>query len=226
MNTRLVIPAEMTDVEVETRFGVLNEIGFMRAASAKHQFYLLVTKAYQDLSLPIDETVRGYLVTMLERFIGRAGLLDDLAAFDFYRFVLGSVRVDALCAQDAADISLQYVAFFPERSRYRHEPRSIEFVANMGVSLYRGLARETGSKNDWFSEAYRSMARSFGRSVMLLRAVCPEFALRREISRERFQNEAKRVPSFSEAMELAPALRNFNGMYLQRPEDLRGIITN
>lgn len=68
--------------------------------------------AWQKSGLPISEMVRDYLTTMLHRFMTRADLLEQLSVFDFVSYLLGVRKVDSVCVQDVADMSLQYVAFF------------------------------------------------------------------------------------------------------------------
>lgn len=217
MDIPVVVAADPQDVEREARFGTLNERGFVRGETAQHQWYLLVTEACAASRVPVDETVRDYLAVMLNRFTGRAELLEQLASFDFYQHVFGTARIDSSCAQDIADISLQYVAFFPERSRDRHQPRSLEYVANVGTSLYQELAKSSEGKDDWFSHAFRSMATSFGRAVMVLRSTCPRFALRQGHVPEGPWKDAARFLSLSEVTKLAPALEKFNLMYFTDP---------
>jgi hypothetical protein len=164
--------------------------------------------------------------------MGRAELFEQLAAFDFYQHVLKVASIDSLCLQDVADICVQYVAFFPERSYNRHEPRSLEHIAGIGVSAYEELAESSGEKDDCASCAYRLMATSFGLSVMVLRTLCPRFAQDQEISRakaaEKLWKEAVRFPSVSEAMRLAPMIRDFSHMYFQFEDTggSEGILSN
>ncbi|MDO8523621.1 MAG: hypothetical protein Q7R74_00150 [bacterium] len=220
-----VILAKESEVEKEARFETLNGRGFIRGDTPQHQWYLLVTEACEAASITVDEVVRDYLAVMLNRFMGRAEFFEQLAAFDFYQHALGIAKIDSPCVQDVADISLQYVAFFPERSQARHQPRSLEYVANVGTSLYQELARSSVGKDDWFSDAFRSMAKSFGRAVMVLRSTCPRFALQREMANEGVRRDGVPFHSLSEMIRLAPALNNFNRMYFQ-PEGPQGLKNN
>lgn len=210
----LVIPRGES-IQEETPYETLNRSGFVRAESAQHQWYLLVTEAYRASKIPFDETMRDYLATMLYRFTNRAELFGQFAAFDYYQFLLGIMRVDSALAQDIADISLQYVAFFPERSHNRHEPRSLEHVANMGESMYRKLAKSSRGKDDWFSHAFGTMSTSFARAVMVLRSAIPRFALRRQVRQERRQHGAMHLLSISERVGLAPEMQRFGAMYFE-----------
>ena len=155
---------------------------------------------------------------MLCRFMSRVELLEQLAAFDFFQHLMGVRNIESACAQDIADMSLQYVAFFPERSYNRHEPRSLDYVANLGASLYHELARSAEGKDDWFSRAFPLMETSFARAVMVLRSTCPRFTERREISWARRQRDAAQLPSALEARELGHALEPFKLMYLRSGE--------
>lgn len=194
----LVVPAESKDVEEEARFQNLNGMGFVRAETAGYQWYLLVNEACEKAKLPIDNSVREYLGAMLTRFMTRPELLTQLADFEFYQRLLGIAKTSPLCIQEVADICLQYVAFFPELSKYRHQPRTVEHIANMGTSLYHELARDSVGKDDYFSRAFQLMPKSFGRSVMVLRSVCPRFAHHRTMATEweRLRNST-RIPSIA-----------------------------
>ncbi|MCR4334058.1 MAG: hypothetical protein NUV60_03565 [Patescibacteria group bacterium] len=192
----LVVPAKPKDVKEEARFQNLNGRGFVRAETAGYQWYLLVNEACEKSKLPVDNLVREYLGAMLHRFMTRAGLFKDLSSFNFYQHMLGIPKTVPVCLQEVADICLQYVAFFPEQSGYRHQPRTVEHVANMGTSLYYELARASMGKDDFFSRALQLMPKSFGRSVMVLRSVCPRFAHRRTIAAEwERRRQATCVPS-------------------------------
>jgi len=220
-----VILAKEPEVAKEARFETLNGRGFVRGDTPQHQWYLLVTEVCETANIAVDEVVRDYLAVMLNRFMGRAELFEQLAAFDLYQHALGIAKIDSPCVQDVADISLQYVSFFPERSQARHQPRSLEYVANVGTSLYQELARASAGKDDWFSQAFRAMAKSFGRAVMVLRSACPRFSLQRELARDGIRREAVHFHSLSEMIKLAPALHNFNRMYFQ-PEGPQGLKNN
>lgn len=221
MNERLVITAKPEDVEEDAKYRTLNESGFVRAESAAYQWYLLVTKACAQTKIPIDDMVRDYLAAMLYRFMGRSMLFEQLAAFDFYGRLVGAAKVEPGLVPDVADISLQYVAFFPEASLYRHQMRGAHQIADIGISLYRELARSAEGKNDWFSQAYALMATSFIRAVMVLRSTVPRFALRRRLAAERFRNEAMRFPSITEMRKLGPALQQFDLMYFRTEGSLQ-----
>ncbi len=209
----IVIATEPNDVKVEVRLENLNKKGFVRAPTAKSQWHVLVNEAWQTSRLPVDEVMKGYLVTMLERFMTRARLLEELEAFDYCQHIFGVKSLDAPCIQDAADMSLQYVAFFPERSRYRHSPRSVEYVANIGVALYQELARASEGKDDCISIAYRPMANYFGRAVMVLRSAVPP--LQSKPVRELLRN-GLHIPSALEAEEKARTIGEFHQMYFEQ----------
>ena len=219
MHDQLIVSATSDDdIKKEAQYGTLHEKGFVRGDTAKHQWYLLVTDACVAAKVSVDEEVRDYLAVMLERFTRRAELFEQFAAFDFYRHSLGVATIDAPCVQDVADISLQYVAFFPERSSFRHEPRSLEYVANIGTSLYQDLARKSVGKDDWFSRAFQSMANSFGRAVMVLRSTRPGFAFAQEPAARGVREGAVPFLGITDAMTLGPALSNFSRMYLRNDE--------
>ncbi len=216
MDNNMVVLAKPEDVKKEASFQTLNEMGFVRAESPEHQWYLLLNEACTKSMVPVDETVRDYLATMLNRFMGRAELFEQLSAFDFYQYVFGVSKIDQVCIQDVADMSLQYVAFFPERSLNRHESRSVEYVANLGTSLYKGLAKSSHGKDDWFSRAFRLMSKSFGSAVIVLRSVCPRFVERQEILREKLHaDEVLNFLGSQERETTARALRDFEYMYLK-----------
>ncbi len=214
MDAKLVVAKE-EDIKEETKFQTLNQMGFVRAETAEYQWYLLVGEACTVSKLTVDETVRDYLATMLCRFTTRPELMEQLAAFDFYQHCLGITNIDSVCIHDIADICLQYVALFPERSEHRHEPRSLEYVSNIGTHLYKELAKASQEKDDWFSNAFQLMATSFGLAVMVLRSVLPRFAVKREVSQHSIHREGLHFLSVEELTTLAPALRNFSMMYFQ-----------
>ncbi len=218
MDTNLVIVADPDEVKKETRCEFLNGKGFVRGDSDQHQWYLFVNQACAASRIFIDDVMKEYLGNMLWRFSCRAELFEQLAAFDFCQHIFETAQIDSPCAQDVADISLQYVAFFPEKSMYRHQPRSLEYIANLGTGLYQELARSSVGKDDCFSRAYEPMATHFGKAVMILRSARSSFNLNREyreyISR-RSLYDAVRFPSDVEAAKLAGTLRNLRFMYFQ-----------
>ena len=84
--------------------------------------------------------------------------------------------VDPETMHDLADISLQYVAFFPGMSEARHQMRSLQYSTEIGESLYMRLAKESAKKDDWFSEAWQLMSKSFGLAVIVLRSAFPHYS--------------------------------------------------
>jgi hypothetical protein len=214
MNTGTMLLSTEEITPDDFRFRFLDGLGFVRAKTADHQWYLLVTDAFSASQLPLNEMVRDYLVTMFVRFTLRAELFEQLAAFDYYQYVLGSKSVDPECLHDVADISLQYVALFPERSSNRHQPRSLEQVVNIGIALYKDLAKDSQGKDDWFSKAYTSMSTSFWLAVMVLRSMMPKFIQQTKITdATSISAEAVRLLSNSEACSTASALHQFDNMY-------------
>ena len=183
-NVQVVLAGGEADIAEEAQFAYLNTLGFVRTITAQEQWYVLVNDAYHAAKLPINEPGRDYLGFMLHRYMKRIDFYEKLTAFDYAQYLLGAFEVDAACRQEVADLSLQYVVFFPERSVHRHEPRSLAYSADLGVSLYHDLAREAEGKDDWFSRAYQEMAKSFGQATMVLRSVCPRFVHRRAVEKE------------------------------------------
>jgi hypothetical protein len=114
MTTVTVVQAQDCDLREELKYDNLNKRGFVRGVTALDQWHFLVSEAWAKSRLPENTFVRDYLVTMLNRFSTRVDLFNELAAFEFCEYVLGVRKVDDHCIQDIADISLQYVAFFPE----------------------------------------------------------------------------------------------------------------
>lgn len=178
------------DVALEARYTHLNARGFVRGENELDQWVLLVNEAWKTSRLQENEHVKAYLATMLYRFMKRHDLFDILSGFDFYRHAFGLQKFDDTRVQDVADMSLQYVAFFPERSTYRHEPRSLEHTANMGVSLYQQLANKVKEKDSWIGQAYQAMSVSYGQAVVVLRSVCPRFLQKKEAERAFVGREA------------------------------------
>ncbi len=169
----IALASDFRDVSAEEQFHQLNSLGFVRGDTSMDQWHLLVSETCKHLHIPISDHIRDYITCMLDRFTSRTNLLDELAAFEFIPFLIGKKRVDTACIQDIADMSLQYVALFPERSKYRHQMRSVHYVASMGEMFYRTLAKKAGNKEGWFNDAYREMANSFGSAVLLLRGLRP-----------------------------------------------------
>lgn len=178
----LLVSAEETDVFEELRTPHLNRLGFVRGPTPEAQWHLLLCEAWHKSNFPVNESVRDYLAFMLLRFSKRPQIFEELSAFRFFEFVLGIQGVDATSMQDVADISLLYVAFFPERSTHRREPRSLRYSAEIGTTLYERLARDAEGKDDWFSKAYREMKSSFGLAVLVLRSAIPRFVAKESIA--------------------------------------------
>ena len=210
----LIASGNWNDVAIEERFDTLNRRGFVRGNSAEHAWYLLINEACTQANIPVNDLQREYLGTMLNRFMTRAELFEQFKAFSYYEHVLGADTIDPICVQDAADISLQYVAFFPERTACRHEPRSLNGIADIGASLYRELARESKEKDDWFSRAFRVMAESFGSAVIVLRSAYPKLQSR-DASAPALK-DAVLFPSDKDLPVLTRAIERFGQMYLRQ----------
>lgn len=204
-------------VQDEFRYPCLNMLRFVRAVSAKEQWYLLVNDAWRASGLPENQVVKEYLGTMLERSFTNINLFDRLKAFQYVEHVLGLRSLADEGMQDVADMALQYVAFFPERSTYRHEPRSLTYSAELGTNLYRELAWKAAGKDDWFSKAYAAMAASFGQAVMALRSVCPRFVSQKEIRMVAADNAVRLLPDHEATRALA-RLRDFDLMFCAQAE--------
>lgn len=207
-----IIGATEETLHKEVQFTELNGQGFVRGANALDQCVLLIDEAWHKSKLPDHPNVRAYLATMLHRFMSRTELFEQLAAFDYIKHVLGLSEPVPELLQDVADMCLQCVAFFPERSSYRHEPRSLQYVAEMGVGMYGKLARTHAGKDDWFSLAYGEMAKSFGLAVMVLRSGCSRFVLQQEI-RSAVAEGGVRFPTDVEARHAAYQTVIFGKMY-------------
>lgn len=106
-------------------------------------------------------------------------------------FLIGNKNIDDACVQDIADMSLQYVTLFPDCSDYRHEMRSVDYVAIMGETLYEVLSKKSEKKDDWFSCAYRAMAKDFGLAVMVLRAMNPHTQSKQKNAHLAFMSDAQ-----------------------------------
>jgi len=210
----LVTATDERDINRENQYRQLNAQGFVRGDTALDQWHLLVAEAWRTSMIPENELVHDYLVVMLHRFMSRANLFELLSVFDYCLHVLGTRKLDAPCVQEVADMSLQYVAFFPERSAHRHEPRSLEYSSEIGVSLYQQLAKESKGKDDWFSHAYEAMAESFGQAAMVLRSACPRFVHKTIIAREQYA-QAHHIPTDFEARSIADTATNFGLMFCE-----------
>lgn len=212
-----IVPfASDIDVRLESKFPHLRSSGFVRGVTAMDQWFILVGDAWKESRLPMNELMRDYLTTMLDRFTRRADLIEQLSVFDFVPYLLGLRRIDSVCVQDVADMSLQYVAFFPGRSGYRHEPRSLEYTASIGETLYRQLSRETEGKDDWFSCAYAEMGKAFGQAVMVLRAMNPAFGYQRTIAAEAKKKDFL-FPTNTEVGDVRKIFNHVDGMYFEQP---------
>jgi len=213
-----IVPfASDSDVRIESKFPHLRSNGFVRGVTAMDQWFILVGDAWKESRLPMNELMRDYLTTMLDRFTRRADLIEQLSVFDFVPHLLGLRRIDSVCIQDVADMSLQYVAFFPGRSGYRHEPRSLEYTASIGETLYQQLSRETEGKDDWFSCAYAEMGKAFGQAVMVLRAMNPAFGYQRTIAAEAKKKKDLFFQSDVEVGDVRKIFNHVDGMYFEQP---------
>lgn len=189
---KIVLPTD-APLERETRFKCLNTLGFVRGVTEMDQWFLLVNEGWAKTNLPMNEVVRDYLVTMLQRYTKTIDLTERMSAFHFAEFIFGQRKIDSDCINDVADMCLQTAAFFPESSLRRHETRTYSYTVNMGTSLYQHLAREAQGKDDWFSVAYRLMSESFGQALLVLRSTCPRF-LNEKMAFDPF-NQAERFPT-------------------------------
>ncbi len=180
MDTKLALATGVGSDPVgqERRYQTLRTIGFVRGVTAEDQWYLLVNEAWNKTRLPQNELVHAYLVTMLHRYMTNVDLLDRLSAFSYAEHLLGKRKVDDLSVQEVADMCLQCAAFFPTRSTARHEMKSYRYVVDVGMSLYRQLARQSVGKDDWYSLAFQAVADSFGQAIMVLRSACPKVVFR------------------------------------------------
>ncbi len=180
MNTKLTLAtaANSNLITQEKKFQTLGSIGFVRGVTALDQWYLLVNDAWNQSRLPQNEMVRDYLVTMLHRHMTNVDLIERLSAFSYAEYLLGKRKVDDLCAHEVADMCLQCAAFFPTRSTARHEMKSYGYVIDIGVSMYRQLARQSVGKDDWYSLAFQAVADSFGQAILILRSACPKIVFR------------------------------------------------
>lgn len=221
-NSPVVIATGDSDVHDELQFHHLNEQGFVRGASAIDQWFILVNDAWRHANIPMDAHVRDYLVTMLNRFTTRTELFAELKAFEYSAYLLGKQAIDEPCVQDVADMSLQYVAYFPEQSGYRHEPRTLRYSAEMGISLYERLARQSVGKDDWYSVAYGAMARSFGRAVMVLRSSCARF-LSQERVRRAVERDGRIMLTDVDATRIARQVSTFGAMHCVTPFSTKGV---
>lgn len=220
-NRRSIMTNEITlvtpdnpDFATLASFPNLHKHGFVRGVSELDQWYLLVNESWKSAGLPMNETVRDYLVAMLNRFIGRTQLFEQLSAFGYFEHLFNLQRLDPSLVQDVADMSLQYVAYFPEQSNHRHQPRSIEHSSQIGVELYNQLAREATGKDDWYSLAYRAMAVSFGQAVIVLRSVCPRFMHKRQIYRASL-DEAVEILTDQAATQIVKTTDQMGQMFIE-----------
>lgn len=129
------------------------------------QWKRVVCEAWQRSAVPEHLGVQQYLVEMFERSVIATDMFQKLAEFNYYTYALHDECNDLSCIQEVADASLQYVAFFPGRSAYRHEPRSLRYTADIGKSLYRDLGEETRQR------IFLEMAHHFATVVMILRSI-------------------------------------------------------
>jgi hypothetical protein len=204
-----------SDISQEVKYTCLHTKGFVRGVTAMDQWFIIVNDAWNSSGLPMNMVVRDYLTTMLDRFTRRVDLIEQLSIFDFAAYVFGHRKIDTVCLQDIADMSLQYVAFFPGRSNYRHEPRSLEYTASIGVTLYQQLSRESEGKDDWFSQAYSEMAQAFGQASLVLKAMTPSFTQSSMIKKESSAIETDyRLITDAESGDIRKRFRQFEGMYL------------
>lgn len=184
-------------VEKETKFRSLNERGFIRASTAEEQWMLFVNEAWKTTRLPMRETMRDYLSWTLFRLMARSDIVDLLSAFSYYCYVLEAERVDPECFWSVADMSLLYVSLFPGRSEYRHEPRTVQYTAELGETLYGQLAEDAKERGHCFRDAFVEMAEHFGMAVTVLRSARLPFRGVRLAQRNEFptDRDARKVAS-------------------------------
>jgi hypothetical protein len=175
MDTKLTFAVADTigSIHKEHQYRKLESLGFVRGMTAMDQWFLLVNEAWHKTKLPLNERLRDYLVVMLNHHMTNSALLERLSAFRYLEHLLGLQKVDGPSTQEVADMCLQCVSFFPERATARHEMKSYDHVVEIGVSLYRELAKRSEGKDDWYSLTFRSIADSFGKAVVVLRSACP-----------------------------------------------------
>lgn len=161
----------MAAIKEEERFLELNKLGFVRAENADDQWRLLVNEAWQKSKLPENEIIANYLSKMLHDYMNDETLYHRLAQFNFAMYLLKAEAIDERCVKDVADISLQYLAFVPDRHLDRRETRSLSYSAWLCESFYKHLAMVTHGQNSWESKAYQELSKSYGLAVMVLRSV-------------------------------------------------------
>ena len=69
------------DVHLEGRFKYLQQKGFVRGVTELDQWFILVCDAWKESRMPMNETMRDYLVVMLNRFTKRVDLIEQPLEF-------------------------------------------------------------------------------------------------------------------------------------------------
>ncbi|MCF7815559.1 MAG: hypothetical protein K9M10_02245 [Candidatus Pacebacteria bacterium] len=217
IDVTIALPGDPRYSPTEKEFGTLNSIRFVRASTDKEQWWLLINDGWAETMFPMNEYVRDYIVMMLWRWTSKPYLLEHLSAFNYLEYILGGRSVDAPCINDVADICLQCAAFFPERSNYRHEMKKYHYVVNMGMTLFKQLAFESGKKDDCDSKALRLMSEHFCLAMLVIRSTCPKFLLK-EKSYPSALGEGQVMLRTNEANEMKKRIKELGSLY-SKPED-------
>ena len=218
-----IIPtANSGDVKLESTFEKLNGSGLVRATDAVDQWYILIDQGWKNTNIPKNELVLTYLAIMLHRFSTRTALFEQFKSFNYAEFVLNEKKkIDSSCWRDIADMCLQFVALFPKYGSYRHEMRSYEYVAELGVTMYKKLAASSKRNEDVSNKVFPLMVNYFGLAIMVLRESCPGLVCE-NTGLSSMERDAVIIPSDHDAMELERVRREMEGMFCEPPINLSG----
>ncbi len=133
--------------------------------TATAQWHRLLGEAQAACDRHLDEALESYLLFCLQRFLGRAEMVESILALDFLegRQLAGQRRMGAL--RDVGDQCLLYSGLFPRRARRRQVP--VQYFVDLGRSAYAQLAEmEHG-----LGELFERLSRDFVALMDVLQAM-------------------------------------------------------
>lgn len=214
-NTETKLICTDIDVRKDCSYSKLNNIGFIRT-NELHQWYLLVKEGWKKSGLPENEIMSAYLVNMLRRFSVRPEIFGQLKAFNYAEYLFGNRKVDYLSFQDVADMCLQFLTFFPDYVKYRHEMKSSNYVYDLSKTFYQELAKDIDIKDNFMTKAYKIMAESLGIAIIVLRNVCHEIVIIKNSKNKKNTSSGIPMPSDKDVADIIRTKKELT-IYMKLP---------
>ena len=200
-----------SDVKNEEKFPHLNNSGFTRANGSRGQWFTMVQNTWNETKLPMNDSVRGYLVMMLERFTNQVDIFDTIVGFvdQINMTPVLNVRTDSL--RHIADTSLLYVAHFPGRLADHNYPGSVNKSIEIGTGIFHELSNREQSKT--WRKWYEQVAQHYSLAVIVLKemGVITPFA---QDELERIYGSSVTFPRDYEASQIKRKSRYFKQKHL------------